>query len=673
MLLKQVKVENFGPFRGVHFLDLTPSYVEGSLRPIVLIGGRNGSGKTSLLEAIRLCLYGRRALGNPRTIDYYDHLRNRLHKGASGKLAPSSSVCIEIEVVENGFKHTYEVCRSWGDVAEELRIKRNGEDLHELFIDQYQAFLDELMPLGLAEFFFFDGERIQRLAEDDGSDHVVADSVRSLLGLQVTSQLRADIAILMRSRSTARPTGEIQREIEEARLRLKAAERRIETLDAENQAAEFRNSSLLRAVKLQEQKIASEGGDFARKREGRLKDRLHWQASLRSCETELRELANDLLPFCLVPELCEEVRLRVEKEAAARQEEGATALVHAKLQEILRVLDYPAYWIETIGGEPTEEVHGLVKQGISGLVKRFENEASEPKPPLLHDLSERDQRTLFAAIKAVLTDVPRKIASLVATAEEARRRLSRVELDLQRAPSEEALKPLLAELSQLQTKLGEERQKQIQLETELHRASAEHKEIERTLKRLREQLSSVNQESKVMTLAASVRNVIKLYELELTVARVDHLADCISECHKQLAHKKSLCSQVRIDPKTLAVTLYNAQGDIVHRPLLSAGEKQILAIAILWGLGRASGRQLPIIIDTPLARLDVGHRDRLLSRYFPEAGPQVILLSTDSEISREGLNILHPSVAKTYHLRFDSEHNQTTIEAGYFPLSQASQ
>ena len=672
MLLKQVTVENYGPFRGVHVLDLAPSPAE-PLRPIVLIGGRNGTGKTSLLEAIRLCLYGRRSLGNPRAVDYYDHLRSRLHKGANGRRESWSSVCIEIEVVEIGYRNTYEVRRSWSDapnMAEELRIKRDGEDLKELFMDQYQAFLDELMPPGLAELFFFDGERIQKLAEEDGSDRVAADSIRGLLGLQVTSQLQADIAVLMRTRVGTRQAGDINADIEEAQLRLKEVGGRIETLEAESNTAEIRNDSVERAIRLQEQKIASEGGDFARRREELLANQYLWQASLHSCEAELREMANDLMPFCLVPELCVGVRRRVEDEATTRREEVAMAVLRSKQRELLQALESRSFWAEIFGNEadePNDGVQQLVMKAVSGLVKFVEPKAPERDTLLAHDLSERDQQTLLTNIEAVLVELPQKVASLAATAEEAHQRLLRVEKDLQRAPREEVLKPLLADLSQLQVQLSEVRREQSQLELRLRRARMERKEIERTLKKLAEQLHGLGQDGKAMTLGVKVRNVLELYEQELTVSRVGDLADCITECYGLLAHKGSLCSQVQIHPKTLAITLYNNQGDVVHRRLLSAGEKQVLAIAILWGLGRASGRQLPVIIDTPLARLDNTHRDRLLSRYFPKAGHQVILLSTDSEINGEGLDILRHSIAKAHHLCFDPEYNQTTIRAGYIP------
>ena len=120
-----------------------------------------------------------------------------------------------------------------------------------------------------------------------------------------------------------------------------------------------------------------------------------------------------------------------------------------------------------------------------------------------------------------------------------------------------------------------------------------------------------------------------------------------------------------MDPVTLSITLYDARGDVVYRPLLSAGEKQIFAIALLWGLGRASGREIPVIIDTPLARLDAEHRSRLLTRYFPNASHQVILLSTDSEVADTELEVLSPSIARALHLSFDPARGRSTIEEGY--------
>ena len=209
------------------------------------------------------------------------------------------------------------------------------------------------------------------------------------------------------------------------------------------------------------------------------------------------------------------------------------------------------------------------------------------------------------------------------------------------------------------------------LEEETRRAKNLYDEAERNLASLYDHIRNLDGDRRVIALAAKVQGVLRTYEQELTMARVDRLAESITECYKELAHKDSLVSRVGVDPGTLAITLYDGRGDVVYRPFLSAGEKQIFAIAFLWGLGRASGREIPIIVDTPLARLDAEHRSRLITRYFPNASNQVILLSTDSEIAGTELEVLRPYIAKALHLSFDPVQGQSTIEEGYLSVAEA--
>lgn len=674
MLLKRVTIENFGPFQGTHTLDLAPSHPTGGSRPIILIGGKNGSGKTSLQEAIRLCLHGRRTLGNPRISDYHNYLRNKNHRKPGGKRASQSSVQIAVEIVESGHRRIYEITRSWRDasnIAEELQIRRDGEELQELYADQYQAFLEELMPLGLVEFFFFDGERIQKFAEQDGSDSVIADAIRGLLGLDVAARLQADLTIYVRTRDGGRPIGELQSEVEAVQARLRGTRELIEQISAEHTDAEQRASRLERAIKLQEQRIASEGGDFAVRRDELLKAKYEWQATLSSSEAELRDVANGLLPFSLVPELGEGVRRKVAEESARRLKEQTTKIFLATQTELLSELDSPAFWEGTFGKQPDQEVRGYVAKAVSQLFGRVVRDSADPNPRTIHDLSERDQQLLLASIETSLTDLPRRAASLTATIEEAHHRLSRIELDLQRAPREEVLEPFLNELGSLQSELGRVKHEQLNLEGVLNDARSEEKALERTIRKLTDHTKGLGERNSAVTLAGRVQDVLKSYEQELTLARVEHLSKCVTECYQVLAHKQSLCSRIQFNPATLALTLYDIRGEEVHRPLLSAGEKQILAIAVLWGLGLASGRELPVVIDTPLARLDAEHRNRLLSSYFPKASHQVILLSTDSEIDDAGLDVLRPSLARSLHLRFDSEGGSSAIVEGYFPMQEA--
>ena len=99
---------------------------------------------------------------------------------------------------------------------------------------------------------------------------------------------------------------------------------------------------------------------------------------------------------------------------------------------------------------------------------------------------------------------------------------------------------------------------------------------------------------------------------------------------------------------------------------LSAGERQLLAIAIFWGLQKASSRPIPVIIDTPMGRLDSNHRDHLVRRYFPYAAHQVILLSTDEEIVGDYYTQINKHTCNEYTISYDEESRSTQIKEGYF-------
>jgi DNA sulfur modification protein DndD len=87
---------------------------------------------------------------------------------------------------------------------------------------------------------------------------------------------------------------------------------------------------------------------------------------------------------------------------------------------------------------------------------------------------------------------------------------------------------------------------------------------------------------------------------------------------------------------------------------------------MLWALARTSGRALPMIIDTPLARLDSEHRTALVERYFPAASHQVIVLSTDTEVDDHLLDRLAPSVSHAYRLDYEPDKRSTVVVPGYF-------
>ena len=519
--------------------------------------------------------------------------------------------------------------------------------------------------MGLSEFFFFDGEHIQKLADDNGNDQVVAESIRGLLGLQIPTRLMTDLAIFVRSNEDANTFSDLSGDRTAAEAALASVREQVAQLNGQISALQSREAHLLRQVDLQEGRISIEGGDLAQKRSSLIQDASKWHSVSQNHADELRELASGLLPFCLVPELIEAVVKQIEIETSWRREEMSTALLRTKREELLELLADDEFWMHVAGLELGRNQRDSVATVLSNIMLPADTCSDQLTPAYAHDLSQREQRALLAAIDHILGELPSEASRLAASLVKADQNLEIASEHLAHIPSEEALEPLMTRLVRLHKRVDSVVKERKELEDQLRKWGVREQEAERNLRSLTNQIEERRSKSRAITLATKVQGVLRRYSEELTVARADQLAQSVTECCQWLAHKEGLVNRVELDRENLTFSLYDAKGQTIYRPLLSAGEKQILAISFLWGLGRASGREFPILIDTPLARLDAEHRDRLLTQFFPNASHQVILLATDSEISGRELDMLGPSLDRALHFKFDPDGECTTVEEGY--------
>jgi DNA sulfur modification protein DndD len=241
-----------------------------------------------------------------------------------------------------------------------------------------------------------------------------------------------------------------------------------------------------------------------------------------------------------------------------------------------------------------------------------------------------------------------------------------LERGLQAAPSEEdvavlvgRLKKATESLTQLQTEAG-------RIEAVSEGLKKERKQCERQMEGMWQEEFQREDQKRMIELAARTRGTMQEFLQKATARKIDRLSGLITECFRFLLRKQTLVERILIDPSTFAVTLYDGAGQAISRQRLSEGEKQLFAVSMLWGLARASARPLPAVIDTPMARLDAMHRQHLVQRYFPNASHQVVILSTDTEVDRHYYQLLQPSLARAYHLRYDEVQRMTVGEEGYF-------
>ena len=160
-------------------------------------------------------------------------------------------------------------------------------------------------------------------------------------------------------------------------------------------------------------------------------------------------------------------------------------------------------------------------------------------------------------------------------------------------------------------------------------------------------------------------SILDRYQVELQKRKTDILAETITSCYKKLANKKNLINKIVMEADSLAIKYLSEEGKEVTQDSLSAGEQQLMVISILWALAICSKKKLPVIIDTPLSRLDSLHRTALINTYFPNAGEQTIILSTDSEIDSTYYGLMKENVGDEFTLKYDEKTKSTSIERGY--------
>ena len=174
---------------------------------------------------------------------------------------------------------------------------------------------------------------------------------------------------------------------------------------------------------------------------------------------------------------------------------------------------------------------------------------------------------------------------------------------------------------------------------------------------------------RIVEYSNKVSDTLRKFRIAIIQSHTDRIASLILESFRRLIRKQSLVSSLSINPETFALELIGRDGHVLNQDRLSAGERQLLAVSILWGLALASGRPLPTAIDTPLGRLDSEHKGHLVERYFPCASHQVLLFSTDEEIRDHYLDKLKPYIGHSYYLDYDDSKGCTEIREGYFKQS----
>lgn len=660
MLITKLTLNNFRVFRGVHEIDLRPAParlskngpIEGTERPIILFGGLNGAGKTSILTAIRLALFGRQSFSQVLSNgEYVDALSELIHKGVGhGGVQDNASIELEFKYSQNGEENTYKVIRGWKrGKKDNLCLEKDGIQIPELNYEQCQGFLNELIPTGIADLFFFDGEKIAELAEDE-SGTVLKTAVRRLLGLDVIAKLKSDLNIFLKKQGSGALSQSLKEEMNALDEQRIDHERKAEKLRGEADIVDAQIELVSRDILNLENKLSQNGGAWAKTREyeqNKVESLLKEKVEL---EKQIRMEMETNLPFSLAPKAMQRLQTQIKQEQQVKKKQNFGNELDSFLETLCS--KYPSF--------DTEMAQSAIADSFKAHVGEFDS------TELLLDISDRQANTIDYQLSNLSQDSYSRF-------DNARVRLSNVEEEIDNASNNIARAPEQAQVQELFAEVRALDKKKEKLIIEYHdlleKAKRELRlalETARQIQKLHDKHKDQSNKDQSISNAQNSILLLDKFGEELTKARVNQLENEFVQSYKKLARKEDLQLTASINPATFDVDLVDEHGIKINRKAMSAGEKQIYAISILEALGRTSGRKLPIIIDTPLGRLDSHHRDKLVENYFPTASHQVVILSTDTEIDRNYTSLIQDDIARTYEICFDGTTKASTLKEGYF-------
>jgi DNA sulfur modification protein DndD len=645
--IANISVENFGPFRERQTLDLAVS----GTRSVILVKALNGSGKTTLLTALQIGLYGYKAINGMRRSEYEQMLLGLHRKDALG--TPVVEIGVKVEI--GGSRRELVVRREWtrkGDELSEVLTVFEGGSKDLEFSQTWEEFIGSILPAELVQLFLFDGEKIEALANPERLPELLKRATEVFLGIGGIEALGNDLKALER-RATLKNKNtsaefeaaranvaawDVQvKELEETLLRLIQEQAAARNGAQQAQAAldKFTSDAQRKGLAAYEQAATIRNSVVATKRDAV------------AARVGLAEVMSDpLLPLAWLPNLWQRYRDAWNDDQHER---------HSKLL--------------------TQEFKKRDERVVSALVKAMPRPAMEAvRQALAEDLrAYGGKRTAAVALQdAPPRDAERRLQEGLARLRSHLDGLQQTQVDLDRAeqligqiPAEEQIGGILKSL--------QDRSKVASVaEAHLSGLTQKVEETQSHLSHVRIRLNAAQErlgtefrdrslESKSLDASARARKALLVFKERLLASKAQWLSEMITTEFRNLMRKRNLVAKVLVDPETYRVSIVDGKNQELPMDRLSAGERQLLAISVLSALIKERKGRFPVVVDTPLARLDQQHRSALIKRFFATVSHQVVVLSTDQEVDGLAYEALKPFTNAEYSLHFDDATGHTSI------------
>lgn len=658
MYFTKVELHNFGIYKGTHEMCLTDKIGK---RNITLVGGLNGRGKTTFHDAILIALYGKQAL---KYIQEKARSYDKLLLDHINKHATDDETYVAVSLCLDDGTHL-RVKRTWtakGKKIDQQTIVEKDGAVDKYLGESWSYYIEEILPFGIARFFFFNNEKITQLA-DDTSFEQIKSSIKSAIGVSAIEKAIEHTDEVIRRKKNALAAFEKSEE----NLGYQEVERQIADIDSrlaeatkQANALERRCETLAATLEAKEKEFWSSGGDLSRNRDAIKLEMQKISSEVERINEEILQMAIDAsTPLFMCRDL---VTQSYDAEIASQQSE---AQIYSN-RIIVNLHDQIIQRLASCGlsNSDLQAVKNIINDVLVGHMP--DSTAREQ----VKNMSATSMMLYQRLIAEVFQNITQRIDTLVNHVDAQESELMSLDAHLGAADEKTLAMQLFDALKSIEAEKAladAEYQRQLDLIESLKRQRdmLVSKRIQ-LIKAIAEKEHANDDNARIVKYAAMSIEVLSEFKVRLQREKVAKLSGTATECFRELVEKDSLVSEISIDPTTLDVTILDLDGNELLKSQLSAGEQQMFAVAIVWALALTSGYKAPVIIDTPMARLDSSHRANFVTKYLPAASSQVMVLSTDEEVYGRYLDLVRDNVVDYYTLLYREEEQCTSIVHGYF-------
>lgn len=714
MILTRIELNNFGSYRNCNTFAIN---TEDSSKKIVIIGGKNGAGKTTLFTAIELALYGHYCFGYKNAGKLYTKkVMKYINDQAKLNDDETAYVTLDFSDSSNGDLDHFSVTRRWiwkrGEVKESFSATKNGKQLRNRDLVDFQNFLLHLIPPALLKLCFFDGERIAEYLLDDQKNNV-RDSLMVLSGNDTFDIMHTSVKKVFSASQSEEDS--VTREYLRCKSTLKKLNRQHQELIAEITRLQAQQDDRKAEIERLKKEYAEQGGisleewrdlNTALKAEEDRRERINW---------ERKAMASDILPFLIVGSMLDEVRPQIVREhefktwkavsssiqtEAFRQAiidsvknagaDNAAMLGSTVYDDIVRFLIPTNGWhdfVPLFGLSDDDEtrvqaalnrVAQFDRKKISGYKKRLDKSIARSKQirDKLQSSSVENYQAHTEAVAAInqeLFDISLQIqikntelatcdAQIVVAQKALEAAHKKLELDIKRRSVSAVSSSVLLLLEDLQTSLFDRLLREVKEDTlsAFNRLIRKKKfiddiEIDQDFRvhLLRKQLVEKHDIEKIFK-----RSGVAGVKRSLSAYAFDHLCQILGIIDED-------------EFETALISYENSDFELlmeINKDTLSKGETQVFVMSLYWAMMQQCKCELPFIIDTPFARIDTDHRTNIVEQFFKKLPGQLFVLSTNEEISSTHMAELSEQTSNVFLLEYGEDKCTHIIENRYFEV-----